>query len=289
MKKNKTEAQITNVKRFNKARNDRKYHIKIEEALKFEEMKKEWDGFSAEEKNVLHYKRKWQKFLRWNIRNKRNASKSNDDTTTKVAKTYNMLVQYDKHLTDQVKNAIKDVKKEAWFKNPNIITDIYFYVKDIDKETVEKFKKLFETVTCTVKNRTYHVRIQVMIAKHLVEKKPRNKKPTNNTAERKLRAKVVRKLKNLRYFDILESLENGTMSLKDAATWAIGKNHKANFTAKGSKKLPRKAKKSAKVHKSSPVGKKPHSGLKKRQIGLNLKTLKKGRVTRKMIKKAAQV
>lgn len=285
------ETKIEKAKAFNKARNDRKHHIKIEHDVKFEELQKEWDGFSIEEKNVLRYKRKWQKFLRWKTRNKRHYDRKHPSNTPVVDKKYNLYVSYDKHLTDQVKNALKDSKKESWFKSPNIVTDIYFYTKDVDKETVEKFKELFTSVTCTIKNKTYRVRIQAIVAKKMTEmstkKKVREKKPTNNTPERKLRAKVVRKLKNLRYFDILESLEKGNMSLKDAATWAIGKNHKMHLGSKKSEKLPRKLKKLAKQDKPSPVGKKPVSIAKKRQIEANLKTLKNGRVTRKMIKKAA--
>lgn len=284
-------AKIAASKDRNKARNDRKHHIKIELETQFEALNKEWDGFSVEEKNVLRYKRKWQKFLRWKTRNKRHFSKKNPSQAPVVEKKYNLYVSYDQHLTDQVKNALKDVKKESWFKNPNIITDIYFYVKDVDKETVEKFKELFSSVTCTVKNKTYYVRLQAIVAKKMTEmstkKKVRNKKPTNNTTERKLRAKVVRKLKNLRYFDILEALEKGNMSLKDAASWAIGKNHKMNLEKKKSQKLPRKLKKSAKQSKPSPVGKKPLSVAKKAHIEANLKPNIKPRVTLKDIKKAA--
>ena len=267
------ETKVEKAKAFNKARNDRKHHIKIEHNVKFEELQKEWDGFSVEEKNVLRYKRKWQKFLRWKTRNKRHYDRKHPSSTPVVDKKYNLYVSYDKHLTDQVKNALKDSKKESWFKSPNIITDIYFYTKDVDKETVEKFKELFTSVTCTIKNKTYRVRIQAIVAKVVVEKKVREKKPTNNTLERKLRAKVVRKLKNLRYFDILESLEKGNMSLKDAATWAIGKNHKRNLSNQSpSKKLPRKLKKLAKQDKPSPVGKKPVSVAKKAHIEANLKS-----------------
>lgn len=281
------ETKVEKAKAFNKARNDRKHHIKIEHNVKFEELQKEWDGFSVEEKNVLRYKRKWQKFLRWKTRNKRHYDRKHPSNTPVVDKKYNLYVSYDKHLTDQVKNALKDSKKESWFKSPNIITDIYFYTKDVDKETVEKFKELFTSVICTIKNKTYRVRIQAIVAKVVVEKKVREKKPTNNTSERKLRAKVVRKLKNLRYFDILESLEKGNIPLKDAATWATGNNHKMNLGSKKSEKLPRKLKKLAKQSKPSPVGKKPVSVAKKAHIEADLKPNAKRRVTLKDIKKAA--
>jgi hypothetical protein len=273
--KTNNETKVEKAKTFNKARNDRKHHIKIEHNLQFEELQKEWDGFSVEEKNVLRYKRKWQKFLRWKTRNKRHFSRKNPSGVPALDKSYNLYVSYDKRLAFQVKNALKDAKIETWFKSPNIVTDIYLYIKGVNKETVEKFKEWFANVTCTANNKTYVVHIQATVAKVLIEKKAhKDKKPTNNTPECKLRAKVVRKLKNLRYFDILESLEKGQMSLKDAATWAMGKNHKRNLESKKSKKLPRKLKKLAKQSKPSPVGKKPVSVAKKGQNKANLKSNK---------------
>ena len=123
------------------------------------------------------------------------------DECINAEKKYSVMAMYDSRLYPTVKDAISENVKAGNMANPAIITDVYFYVKDVDANKLQTMRDALSKVKLELKN---HKSLKVIVQAHknLSWAQPKNsthenKKPTNNTVTAKRVARAKRKVANI--------------------------------------------------------------------------------------------